>query len=156
MDILKKTCMSAAIALSLAALAIMAQSQEAYASCVKSKVANLRTGPGLNYMKAWKVNQYTPLEKLGQKNSWYRVRSSDGMVYWVFKGLVTDKYKCAVIITDEAQLYSVSELGARQSDISPVFKYIAFKIIESDGDWYKVEGQFKDSGWVQGSSLWIR
>ena len=57
-------------------------STSAYAVCVKVKKANLRTGPGTSYEKAWEIYKYMPFLKVGTSVSgdWYAVKDVDGAI----------------------------------------------------------------------------
>lgn len=76
------------------------------ALCVSAQKANLRDGPGTNYENAWEVYKYLPLLKVGISLSgeWYAVKDVDGDVNWIHKKLLTSRYRCAVVKTEEVNV----------------------------------------------------
>jgi SH3-like domain-containing protein len=127
----------------------------AYAICVNVSEANLRKGPGTHYEKTWEVFKYMPFKQLRKKGEWYRVRDVDGDVHWIYKQLVTDKFNCAVVKNNEANVRSGPGTKYKKSSLSPVIKYESFKVIKRKGSWVKVEDEFGDSGWIFRKLLWI-
>lgn len=143
----------AAAALSCAALMT---STQAAAWCIKVPEANLRQGPGTNYEKSWEVFKYMPLQKIGQKGDWYHVRDVDGDKHWVFSKLVSNGMKCAMVKVGTANVRTGPGTNFQESPLSPVEKYYAFKVMETRGDWVKVEDAVSNRGWVYKPLLWIQ
>src|SRR3990170_658402 len=67
--------------------------------CVKAEQANVRTGPGTGYKIAWEVYRYMPFAKVGVSlsGSWFAAKDVDGDINWIHRGLVTDRFNCAVV-----------------------------------------------------------
>ncbi len=128
----------------------------ASALCVITEDANLRSGPGTNYDKTWQVFKYMPLKKLGKKGHWYRVKDVDGDEHWVYEKLVTEKFRCAVVKVDKANIRRGPGLKYRKTDFSPVIKYDSFRIIKRRGLWYKVKDEFGQVGWIHKKLIWIQ
>jgi len=126
-----------------------------HALCVKVTEANLRKGPGTNYDKTWEVFKYMPFKKLAKKGRWYKVRDVDGDVHWIYSKLVTDKFECAVVKVDEANVRSGPGIKYKKTALSPVIKYESFKVIKRKGSWVKVVDEFGDTGWIYRKLLWI-
>ncbi len=126
------------------------------ALCVTAPVANLRSGPGTRYAKTWQVFKYMPLEKLGRKGNWYKVRDVDGDVHWIFRKLVTEKTKCAAVRVKKANIRTGPGTRYRKTEVSPAIKYDSFKVLKRKGSWVKVEDEFGERGWIAGKLLWIR
>ena len=128
----------------------------ASALCVITEDANLRSGPGTKYEKTWQVFKYMPLKKLGKKGKWYRVRDVDGDEHWVYEKLVTEKFRCAVVKVDKANIRRGPGIKYRKTDFSPVIKYDSFRIIKKKGLWYKVKDEFGQVGWIHKKLIWIQ
>jgi SH3-like domain-containing protein len=143
----------AAAALCSAALITAGQ---ASAWCIKVPEANLRQGPGTNFEKSWEVFKYMPLQKIGQKGSWYQVKDLDGDEHWVYSNLITNGMRCAVVKTDKANVRTGPGTNYEKSPLSPVDKYYSFKVIDTKGDWVKVEDEVFNEGWVFKRLLWIQ
>ena len=129
---------------------------EASAWCVKVPEANLRKGPGTNHEKSWEVFKYMPFEKIGQKGDWYRVRDLDGDKHWIHSKLVTNKTRCAVVKSKAANVRTGPGTKYETVFATPVDKYYCFKVIETRGDWVKVEDEVRNEGWVYKPLLWIQ
>ena len=127
-----------------------------YALCVNVPEANLRGGPGTKYEKTWEVFKYMPLKKLSKKGNWYKVKDVDGDIHWVYRKLVTDKFRCAVVKVDKANVRSGPGTGYSKKAMSPVLKYDSFKVIKIKPSWVKVIDEFDDTGWIFRKLLWIQ
>ncbi|RME67097.1 MAG: hypothetical protein D6778_03755 [Nitrospirae bacterium] len=126
------------------------------ALCVKVPVANLRAGPGTNYKKTWQVYKYMPLRRIGKKGDWYKVKDVDGDIHWVFKNLVTSRYKCAVVKKDEANIRTGPGTHYKQTELSPALRYDTFRVLRIKGKWVKVRDEFGEEGWIYRPLLWIQ
>jgi SH3-like domain-containing protein len=117
--------------------------------------ANLRGGPGTKYEKTWEVFKYMPFNKLSKKGNWYKVKDVDGDVHWIYSKLVTDKFNCAVVKVDKANVRSGPGTKYGKNALSPALKYDSFKVIKTRSSWVKVSDEFGDSGWISRKLLWI-
>jgi SH3-like domain-containing protein len=147
--------MRATAAAALCCAALMSTTP-ASAWCIKVPEANLRHGPGTNYEKSWEVFKYMPLKKIGEKGSWYHMQDVDGDEHWVYSKLLTNGMRCAVVKVETANVRTGPGTNYKASPLSPVEKYYAFKIVESRGDWVKVEDEVLNEGWVYKPLLWIQ
>ncbi len=127
-----------------------------HALCVNVSEANLRSGPGTNYEKTWEVFKYMPFKKLTRKGNWYKVKDVDGDVHWIYRKLVTDKIRCAVVKNDKINVRTGPGTGYSKSALSPSLKYDSFKVIKRKGAWVKVMDEFGDTGWIFRKLLWIQ
>jgi len=148
---MKKVSISAII---LSILMLMINSS--YALCINAPDANLRKGPGTKYGKSWEVFKYMPFQKVSKSGNWYKVKDIDGDVHWVYEKLVTTKFKCAAVKADKANIRKGPGTGFGTNALSPGLKYDAFKIIQTKGDWVRVEDEFGDTGWIFKKLLWIQ
>lgn len=130
----------------------------AHAVCVSVSKANVRTGPGRWYEKLWDVYKYTPLQKVGVSLSgdWYAVKDVDGDMNWIKKGLVTNRYDCAVVKTDKVNVRTGPGTSRPLSSLSPAIHYDSFKVLQKRGEWVKVSDEKGDTGWIDKSYLWIQ
>jgi SH3-like domain-containing protein len=130
----------------------------ANALCVKASKANLRTGPDTAYAVAWEVYKNMPFEKVGVSLSgeWLAVRDIDGDVTWIYKGLVTEKIKCAAVKADNVNVRSGAGTKYGKSPIGPAKKYYSYTVVDRRGDWVKVKDEWGGTGWIHNSYLWIQ
>ena len=126
------------------------------ALCVNSGTANLRRGPGVKYEKTWQVFKYMPLKKIKRKGQWYKVKDVDGDIHWIFRKLVTGKYKCAVVKKNKANIRKGPGKKYPRTDISPAIKYDSFRVLKFKGKWVQVIDEFGEKGWVFKKLLWIQ
>lgn len=127
----------------------------AFALCVDNNYANLRSGPGTNFAKTWEVYRYMPFKKLLKKGSWYKVKDVDGDTHWIYEKLVTEKYRCAVVNNEKANVRTGPGTQFKKTGYSPVLRYYSFRVLKIDGDWVKVVDQDGDEGWIHKPLLWI-
>ena len=131
-------------------------SSTASALCVNVPEANLRSGPNTKQAKTWEVFKYMPFSKISQKGNWYEVKDVDGDIHWIYNKLVTDKYKCAVVKSEKANVRSGPGKKYKKNLLSPAQKYTSFRIVETKGSWVKVKDEFGDTGWIHKNLLWIQ
>jgi len=129
---------------------------DAYALCVNVPKANLRSGPGTRYERTWQVFKYMPFKRLARKGNWFKVIDVDGDIHWIYRKLVTDKFKCAVVKVDKANVRSGPGTNYEKNILSPAFKYYSFKVLKIKGSWVKVEDEYGDTGWIFRRLLWIQ
>ena len=124
--------------------------------CVSQEKANLRRGPGIHWTKTWEAIRYTPLEKLGKKAGWYRVKDMDGVIHWVKEDLVTTSFSCAAVRNDFANLRKGPGLQYPKAPFEKADKYVSFRILQSKGRWIKLEDIEGDEFWAARENLWIQ
>ena len=134
---------------------IMIFNNYSYALCVNVAEANLRSGPGTKHEKTWEVFKYMPFKKLATQGNWYKVQDVDGDIHWIYKKLVTDKFECAVVKVDKANIRSGPGTKNSENALSPALKYDSFRVIKRQSSWVKVKDEFGDSGWIFRKLLWI-
>lgn len=125
------------------------------ALCVNVPEANLRKGPGTKYEKTWEVFKYMPFKKVSKKGNWYKVQDVDGDTHWVYRKLVTDKFRCAVVKVEKANIRTGPGTNYSKNALSPSLKYDAFKVLKIKLPWVKVSDEFGDTGWIARKLLWI-
>ncbi len=126
-----------------------------YSLCVNVPDANLRSGPGTKYKKTWEVFKYMPFKKLSKKGNWYRVQDVDGDIHWIYTKLVTNKFNCAVVKVEKANIRSGPGTNYSKNALSPSLKYDSFKVLQTKSSWVKVLDEFGDKGWISRKLLWI-
>lgn len=126
----------------------------AHGLCVNVPEANLRSGPGTKHEKTWEVFKYMPFKKISQKGNWYKVKDVDGDIHWIYRKLVTDKYKCATVKIEKANVRTGPGTNYGINVISPAMKYTSFKIIGSKQGWMQLMDEYGETGWIYGKLLW--
>jgi SH3-like domain-containing protein len=84
------------------------------------------------------------------------LRTGHGTVLWIHKSLVTTRYRCAVVGTDEVNIRTGpgTRYGKRFSDAAK--KYYSAKILKVKGSWVRVVDPDGDIGWIRKDYVWIR
>jgi SH3-like domain-containing protein len=126
-----------------------------YALCVNVSDANLRSGPGTKYNKTWEVFKYMPFKRLSKKGNWYKVKDVDGDIHWIYRKLITSKFKCAVVKVEKANIRNGPGTNYSKNALSPSLKYDSFKVLQIRSSWVKVIDEFGDKGWISRKLLWI-
>lgn len=134
---------------------ILSMSGSTQAVCVKTSEANLRSGPGTKYEKTWEVFKYMPFQKLKRRGNWYKVRDFEGDEHWIYRKLLTDKYNCAVVKVDKANIRTGPGTQYSEAVMVPGAMYDSFKVLKVKGDWANVMDEYGDSGWIYRKLLWI-
>ncbi len=139
-------------------LFISSVNSDAYALCVNVSKANLRAGPSTNYEKVWEVYKYMPFMKVGVSLSgdWYAVQDLDGDVSWIYKKLVTEKYHCAVVKTEEVNIRTGPGTNYSKTSSGPAKQYYSFKVLKTQGSWVNVKDEWGEVGWIHTDYLWIK
>lgn len=128
----------------------------ALALCVQEPHAKLRKGPGTKWEITGEVIQYTALEKLSKQNGWYRVKDCDGEIHWIREDIVTNKFSCATVKDTIANLRKGPGKEFDMYKVSPVDKYLSFRVVSKKGDWLKVEDIEGDEAWVLKSLVFVQ
>ena len=126
------------------------------ALCIKDKKANLRQGPGKHYEKLWTVFKYMPFKRLKRKGDWLRVQDLDGDIYWVYRKLTTEKYRCAVIKNNKTNMRQGPGTKFPEVPWSPIDKYFSMKVLKINNSWVHVEDSTGDKAWVHRPLVWVQ
>ena len=118
---------------------------------IKSKTANVRSGPGTRFKKVWTAPQNYPYRVIKRKGRWLKVRDYEGYKDWVHKGLTDGKH--AVIV----KVKSANIRKGPSTDQPAIFtadKGVPFLVVGKKGSWLKVRHADGDEGWIARKLLW--
>ncbi len=140
------------------ALLVLFTAGHASALCVNAPKANLRLGPGTNFEIGWQVFKYMPFKKVGvsRDGNWYAVKDVDGDVMWIYKNLVTEKFKCAVVNAREINVRTGPGINHSKSPMGPAKKYYSYRVLDIRGNWVRVRDEWGSIGWIRRDFLWIQ
>ncbi|MBN2106670.1 MAG: hypothetical protein JW832_04530 [Deltaproteobacteria bacterium] len=127
------------------------------ALCIAVAKANLRTGPGTEYMKSWEVGKYMPFDKVGVSLSgdWYAVKDLDDDVFWVHKKLVDESCRAAVVTADNIAIRTGPGTNHAKTSLGSVSKYYCFQVLEQKPGWVKGRDSAGATGWIHKKFLWM-
>ena len=130
----------------------------ANAVCVKVPKANLRVGPGTDHKVAWQVFKYMPFKKVGVclNGNWYAVKDVDGDVNWIYSGLLSTTYRCAVVKKERVNIRTGPGTNFSISAMGPAKMYYSFRVLEKRGVWGRVQNEWGRIGWIHSNFLWIQ
>ena len=129
--------------------------QASYGLCIKSSKAYLRSKPSANSQLKWVVGRYMPLVQVGKKGNWLQVADLDGERHWVYSALLTQKFQCAVIKTERANIRRGPGSRFGFSDYRVALRYESFMRKEKKGNWYRLVNELGEVGWIHQSNLWL-
>lgn len=119
--------------------------------CVKSGIANMRSGPGTNYDVLWQVEQYHPVIIIKKKGNWYKIKDFENDEAWLHKSLLG---KIESVITIKKKCNVRSKAGTKSRILFTVEKGVPFKILKREGSWIKIEHADGDVGWIYKTLVW--
>ncbi len=123
--------------------------------CVKAEKARLRAGPSTNARITWNVGRFMPLERVGRQAEWSQVRDFRGEKHWVISTNLTTDESCAVIKVKAASLRQGPGSQFPKADFQVADRYTPFKKVDREGEWVKLEDDFKGSYWTLDSNVWM-
>jgi len=128
------------------------------ALCIKVPMANMRTGPGMDYPASWMAYKFMPFKKVGVSldGGWYAVEDVDGDVFWVKKRLTTSSYRCAVVDVDQVNVRRGPGLNYSKNPLGPIERYSRFRVLNIKGRWLKVTDGSNLTGWIHMDYVWIQ
>ncbi len=118
---------------------------------VSAPVANIRSGPGTQHNRLWKVQKYFPLLVIDKSGDWYQFKDFEGDKGWVHKSLVG---KISTVITKNDTCNIRSGPGTNHNVLFTVEKGIPFKVLKRQGSWINIEHSDGDKGWIHKALVW--
>lgn len=116
---------------------------------LKSKIANIRVGPGVDYpIKFVYKRQNMPVEVIAEFGNWRQIRDMDGAEGWALHSLLTGKRYA--IVTEEAVLFNIYK-GERAVMRLGANVQVEVKKCRRMQCEVKFEGT---KGWMNKTSLW--
>lgn len=118
---------------------------------VKVKLANVRTGPGINYKKKWTAPRNYPYRVLKRTRGWIQVRDYEGFRDWIHKKL-TDKKPAIIVNTKSANIYKGP--GKKQPILFTSDRGVPYRVLSRQGKWLKIRHSDGDEGWILRTQVW--
>ena len=118
---------------------------------IKSKIANVRSGPGSGNDVLWQLERYHPLVILEKKGNWYRFEDFESDTAWIHKSLL-DKTPSVVSVKSGCNVRSGP--GTGNDVVFTVDKGVPFKVLSRKGKWIKIEHADGDQGWIFKTLVW--
>jgi SH3-like domain-containing protein len=139
-----------ALLLLLLLLLIPAAQAREMASVARDEI-NMRSGPGTGHEIVWQLSRGYPLQVLGRKGGWLRVRDFENDEGWVYRSL-TGKRQHHVV---KSKIVNIRSAPSTRSRIVGKAEYgEVLRTLEKRQDWVKVRNGGGLVGWVARRLLW--
>lgn len=112
---------------------------------------NMRSGPGTGHEVIWQLSRGYPLQVLGRKGRWLRVRDFENDEGWVYRSL-TGKRQHYVVKSKIVNIRSAP--GTRSRIVGKAEYGEVLRTLENRKDWVKVRRDGGPVGWVARRLLW--
>lgn len=118
---------------------------------VLGPTANMRAGPGTSADVQWTLESGYPLQVIGRRGTWLKVRDFEGDQGWVARRLTgpTPHY---VVKSPRANLRSGP--GSQYRLVGQASRGEVFRTVEKRSSWVRVAGEDGRKGWVALRLLW--
>lgn len=126
-----------------------AQAQTRYS--VSASIANIRSGPGLEYTILWKVERNHPLNVIKTQGEWSQFIDFEGDKGWIHRQLI-NKTPAVIVIRENCNIRSGP--GTNHPVVFTSNRGVPFKVLERRGAWINIEHADGDKGWIFNDLVW--
>ena len=126
-----------------------------WGACMFKNFSQLKTKPSQSSGQSWAARKYMPLSIKKEHGKWIQVKDYKGLRHWIKKSFLTNKFKCAIVMSNHANARSGPGLNYNQTPISPLTKYTTGKVIDTKKMWVKLIDQNNKKFWVYRGLVWI-
>lgn len=121
-----------------------------YISVARDQI-NMRSGPGTKFESKWLLSRGYPLQPIGRRGDWLKVRDFEKDEGWVLRSL-TGKAPHHVVKSSSANIRSGP--GVQHRRIGEAVHGEVLKTLERRADWVRVRQEGGVTGWVARRLLW--
>lgn len=118
---------------------------------VKAEIVNVREGPGTEFDRRWQAYENYPLRVVGRKGEWLKAVDFEGYEGWIYAPL-TDREPAVVVQKEWVNVRSGP--GTNHPVVFTAERGVAFRVLDSRGNWLRVEHADGDQGWIHDSLVW--
>lgn len=118
---------------------------------VAARQVNVRSGPGSEYTVVWQAVRYYPLQVIDTDGSWIMVSDYGNDEGWIYKSLLSET-PAVVVVSENANIREGP--GMDYEALWVAEKEYSLKVIDTEGDWYKVSNGGAPLGWIHKSVTW--
>lgn len=127
----------------------VALTAERYA--VTARIANVRSGPGINHEIMFEAEKYYPVELLKKEGNWYQIVDYESDIGWIHKSLLK-KILTVITIKSKCNIRTGPSLNDRIVFVSE--KGVPFRVVTRKGKWVRVQHSDGYEGWIHQSLVW--
>ena len=113
---------------------------------------NMRDGPGTNHTALWSLIRGYPLEVLGRKGNWYRVRDFERDTGWVYRPLTSSRKPHHIVKAKVANIRSGPGTRYRVSGKAVYGEVLT--TLEKRRGWVRIRQEGGLVGWISSGLLW--
>jgi SH3-like domain-containing protein len=113
---------------------------------------NMRDGPGTSHTALWSLVRGYPLEVLGRKGSWYRVRDFERDIGWVYRPLTSGRKPHHIVKAKVANIRSGP--GTRYRVLGKAVYGEVLRTLDKQRGWVKIRQEGGPVGWISRGLLW--
>lgn len=114
-------------------------------------MANVRSGPGLQYKVLWKLEKYHPLKLVRTKGDWYYFQDYEGDRAWIHKKVTSGTN---TVIVNKNRVNVRSNPGTDNRIVFTVERGVPFLVLGKQGSWLHIRHSDGDEGWIHDSLVW--
>lgn len=118
---------------------------------INASVANIRYDAGTKYKILWQVERYHPFIVVEERGKWRLVKDYENDMGWVHESLLGNLKS---VITKEDKCNIRSKPTTKSSIRFTAEKGVPFKVLDTNGNWIKVEHADGDVGWIYKTLVW--
>lgn len=118
---------------------------------VTATTANIRTGPGTSYDKAWQAEKNYPVVVVEKKDGWVKFKDYEGDEGWIYGALVS---ATPTVIVKKTRVNVRSGPGTNHPVVFEAEKGVPFEALKRDGDWVRIRHADGDTGWIYSTLVW--
>ncbi|WP_209311834.1 SH3 domain-containing protein [Bradyrhizobium frederickii] len=122
---------------------------------VKSKPANVRAGPSVDYPLRWTfVRRHLPVEILAEFGNWRRIRDADGQEGWILAALLSGRRTALIAPWSAAKPVRVRNNSSFNSTVTAIVEPRVLVTVDTcAGLWCYARAQ-TFSGYIRQTRLW--
>jgi SH3-like domain-containing protein len=125
-----------------------------YFASLKSKEANIRTGPSARYPIQWVYQRKSwPVKVTATFETWRKVTDMYGEVGWIHQNLLSKKRHVVVNTTDNEPLKAY-QLPSNTASVTQLLENgVIAELIKCEKSWCQIKIK-QDKSWVEEAALW--
>lgn len=112
---------------------------------------NMRSGPGTRYQVIWELKRGYPLQVIGKKDTWYKVRDFEGDTGWVYAPLTSRK---AHLVVKKKKINLRSGPGTSYPIVAQARRGVVFTTVKRVKGWVKIRHENGVTAWAARHLLW--
>lgn len=112
---------------------------------------NMRDGPGTRHKALWSLARGYPLEVIGRRGGWYRVRDFERDIGWIH-GPLAGRIPHHIVKARIANIRSAP--GMRSRILGKAVYGDVLRTVEKRREWVKIRAESGLIGWISRKLLW--